>query len=402
MTLTNHKPAPTWVIARDDPAPNGGTNTVYWCCDDDDPDIWPAPECWKGFGPPDAFGTIRTSPTKWEAITTFRENGNKMTRLYRAVKLTPEQAALLNPAPDDTTGPVIAAQEPTQDVSAEPAVASETSVTPLERTDAARIDAALRIEARTIAKSMQRFKKLICEAKTKQIHALLGFASWTAYVADVIGAEMKALPVDDRRQIVGLLAGEGMSQRAIADAIKVSQKTVDRDMDQLSHDDSVVLPDKVIGLDNKERPAHPPKPDVPKPKPAWEPPADPERPLEFSPDEIAKRPWLAPRSEWAKELPTGKTYPAQPKPDVPKPADKREDMPDWTNPLFTETKARRAPRPTFPRFTEARRAYLLKELDYWRQCSESVAVGDSSHDGYSLADLLTEVAVHIAEHEVTR
>src|SRR5271163_2011139 len=35
-----------------------------------------------------------------------------------------------------------------------------------------------------------------------------------AYIADVIGKEMGQLPVADRRQIVGLLAGEGMSNRA--------------------------------------------------------------------------------------------------------------------------------------------------------------------------------------------
>ena len=130
-----------------------------------------------------------------------------------------------------------------------------------------RIDADLRRTARSIAREMESFKKLIEQAKRHRVHEVLGFASWPAYVADVISTEMGRLPVEDRRQVVGLLAGEGMSQRAIAEATKVSQKTVDRDLDQLSHDDSVVLPDNVIGLDNKTRPAHPPKPDVPQPAP---------------------------------------------------------------------------------------------------------------------------------------
>ena len=143
-----------------------------------------------------------------------------------------------------------------------------------------RIDADLRRTARSIAREMESFKKLIEQAKRHRVHEVLGFASWPAYVADVISTEMGRLPVEDRRQVVGLLAGEGMSQRAIAEATKVSQKTVDRDLDQLSHDDSVVLPDNVIGLDNKTRPAHPPRPDVPKPPeglPAWEPAAAPEQ-----------------------------------------------------------------------------------------------------------------------------
>jgi hypothetical protein len=142
------------------------------------------------------------------------------------------------------------------------------------------VDAALRSEARTIAASMTRFRELIDTAKTGRIHQALGFTSWTAYIADVIGTDMGSLPVDDRRQIVALLAGEGMSQRAIADAVGVSQKTVDRDLDQLSHDDSVDvdLPATVTGLDNKQRPAHParrkptPKPDVPKPDVPKQPP----------------------------------------------------------------------------------------------------------------------------------
>ena len=36
---------------------------------------------------------------------------------------------------------------------------------------------------------------------------MLGFKSWTDYVADVVGKDMTKLPVDDRRQIVELLAG---------------------------------------------------------------------------------------------------------------------------------------------------------------------------------------------------
>ena len=66
---------------------------------------------------------------------------------------------------------------------------------------------------------------------------MLGFKSWTDYVAEVVGKDMTKLPVDDRRQIVELLAGEGMSQRQIAAAVGVSQKTVDRDLDQVSHND---------------------------------------------------------------------------------------------------------------------------------------------------------------------
>lgn len=131
---------------------------------------------------------------------------------------------------------------------------------------------------------MQRFTPLIERAKNERIHEKLGVKSWTVYIADVIGKEIKALPVDDRRQIVALLAGEGMSNRAIADAVGVNEITVRGDKDevrhdvapadqvQVSHDDSpaeavdaeVVESKPVTGLDGKTYPAKP-KPDVPKP-----------------------------------------------------------------------------------------------------------------------------------------
>ena len=144
------------------------------------------------------------------------------------------------------------------------------------------IDCGLRRLAHSIATDMQLFKSLIDEARSKSIHGLLGFKSWTAYVADVVGKEMTALPVDDRRQIVGLLTVEGMSTRAQAAALGVSNATVSRDQ-QVLHDvtpvpetadaDPEVLhdvaPATVTGRDGKTYPAKPkpkpkPKADVPK------------------------------------------------------------------------------------------------------------------------------------------
>ena len=94
---------------------------------------------------------------------------------------------------------------------------------------------------------------------------MLGFKSWTDYVAEVVGKDMTKLPVDDRRQIVELLAGEGMSQRQIAAAVGVSQKTVDRDLDQVSHNDSpddqvITEPKPITGRDGKTYRPKPPQP----------------------------------------------------------------------------------------------------------------------------------------------
>jgi hypothetical protein len=151
------------------------------------------------------------------------------------------------------------------------------------------IDTLLRQQARSFDNSWQGLKSITAEAKTRGIHRHLGFTSWLDYIADVARTEMPniARSVEQRRQVVALLAGEGMSQRAIADAVGVSQKTVDRDLDQVSHDDSPgpptdsaevshndsPCPDTVTGRDGKQYPAKPkPKPDIPRP-PKPEPPA---------------------------------------------------------------------------------------------------------------------------------
>jgi hypothetical protein len=111
---------------------------------------------------------------------------------------------------------------------------------------AANIDKRLRNQARGVAHSMERFKSLINEAKTRHIYPMLGFKSWTTYITDVINKEMHQLPVDDRRQIVALLASEGMSNRVIADAVGVNEITVRRDKEQVRQN---VAPDDLRAVD---------------------------------------------------------------------------------------------------------------------------------------------------------
>ena len=103
----------------------------------------------------------------------------------------------------------------------------------------------------------------------------LGFKSWPDYIADVARTEMPnvARSVEQRRQIVELLAGEGMSNRAIAEAVGVNEITVRRDKDEVRHDvapaDRVITdPMPVTGLDGK---TYKPKQPKPQPKPQPEP-----------------------------------------------------------------------------------------------------------------------------------
>jgi hypothetical protein len=94
----------------------------------------------------------------------------------------------------------------------------------------------IRTLAHSIDGSWKKLKDLIIQAKAREIHTDLGFKLWPDYIADVTRTEMPniARSVEQRRQVVALLAGEGMSQRTIADAVGVSQSTVRDDVAEVS------------------------------------------------------------------------------------------------------------------------------------------------------------------------
>jgi hypothetical protein len=141
---------------------------------------------------------------------------------------------------------------------------------PMEVGEAKRIDKKIRLLADTVRDNLHKIAALVEEAKQGQIHVALGFNSWTAYLADALGGQLK-LDTDARRAVVALMSGHGASQRTIAQAVGTSQKTVSRDL-QVSHNDSpegpwespaVGGPDLSTGLDGKtysrDRPARVPR-----------------------------------------------------------------------------------------------------------------------------------------------
>jgi transposase-like protein len=139
-------------------------------------------------------------------------------------------------------------------------------VTPLDRAAALRLDKRIRLMGTTMRDNLLKIEALLIDAKAGQIHLTLGFESWTGYVADALGGQLD-MNTESRRAVVEMLAGEGMSQRAIAKAVGVSQKTVDRDLDRVSHHGSPDGADQVgrevtenepavvTGLDGKQHPA---------------------------------------------------------------------------------------------------------------------------------------------------
>lgn len=108
----------------------------------------------------------------------------------------------------------------------------------VEGREAEVIDAELRAAARTADSAWMNVEQLVAEAEAGGIHAELGFASWPAYVADVVAQELPNISrqVEQRRWVVEMLTEAGMSNRAIAQAVGVTEITVRRDREQVRHD----------------------------------------------------------------------------------------------------------------------------------------------------------------------
>lgn len=90
--------------------------------------------------------------------------------------------------------------------------------------------AKIRHHATAANEAAENVMKLVHQARDMEDHMTLGFASWTAYLADVFGDEPLRITRDARRELVAEMSAAGMSTRAIAPVVGVSQKTVDRDV----------------------------------------------------------------------------------------------------------------------------------------------------------------------------
>ncbi len=87
----------------------------------------------------------------------------------------------------------------------------------------------------------------------------LGFGSWDALVAAEIRGCVPKLERSERRETVRKLASAGMSTRAIGSALGTSHTQAQRDLDATGTNvpvapDAPSLPEKVTGLDGRERP----------------------------------------------------------------------------------------------------------------------------------------------------
>lgn len=108
--------------------------------------------------------------------------------------------------------------------------------------EAQRLTQRIRLTAGSIRDNMVHLNDLVAEAKAGSAHVVLGFASWTAYLADTLGEEPLRLNREERQEVVAMLAGEGMSTRAIAPIVGASQRTVADDVSKIAHLPSAEVP----------------------------------------------------------------------------------------------------------------------------------------------------------------
>lgn len=117
---------------------------------------------------------------------------------------------------------------------------AQTGTPVLHKADAERLDRRIRLMANSISESLSKMYELVEQAKAGQIHVALGYASWTAYVADACKIDIK-IDRDQRRELVGWLSDEGMSQRSIAQTLGVSKNTVTADLSQIGTPDEEIV-----------------------------------------------------------------------------------------------------------------------------------------------------------------
>lgn len=118
------------------------------------------------------------------------------------------------------------------------------------------LDKRIRAASDKLSTNTEALLDLLEAAVTGNIHEALDYPSWTAYVKDAV--QITVSDRWERKALVSLMSGKGMSQRAIAGTLGVSQKTVDRDLEGTETDDSAT----VTGLDGVEQPRNKSKPDV--------------------------------------------------------------------------------------------------------------------------------------------
>jgi transcriptional regulator with XRE-family HTH domain len=119
---------------------------------------------------------------------------------------------------------------------------------PLSEKAAKALDKKIRTASDRLSTTTENLLNLLEEAAAGAIHEALGLPSWTAWFKDAV--QINVSDRFERKELVKMMSGKGMSQRAIAGSLGVSQKTVDRDLEGEEVEEGAT----VTSLDGAERP----------------------------------------------------------------------------------------------------------------------------------------------------
>lgn len=119
---------------------------------------------------------------------------------------------------------------------------------PLTEKEAKALDKKIRAASDKLSTQTESLLDLLEQAASGSIHDALGLSSWTAWFKDAV--QINVSDRFERKELAKMMSGKGMSQRAIAGSLGVSQKTIDRDL----ADEEVEDGETVTSLDGAERP----------------------------------------------------------------------------------------------------------------------------------------------------
>ena len=108
-------------------------------------------------------------------------------------------------------------------------------VEPLSQPEAERLTQRIALKLDAMADTYAGVMPLIREAIERQAYRALGYASVGAYISERFGDSLAKLGMDMRRVVVHELTEAGMSSRAIAPVVGVSDRQIRRDMQQVGH-----------------------------------------------------------------------------------------------------------------------------------------------------------------------
>lgn len=101
------------------------------------------------------------------------------------------------------------------------------------------------------AQNMARLAERVQEAYRLRVDKALGYGSWQEYASAEFAPHTNSMSASIRRELVGYLSQAGLSTRAQAPVLGVSNQTIANDRNQLSNNLTVEI--ESVGLDGKIR-----------------------------------------------------------------------------------------------------------------------------------------------------